>query len=347
MQRGALLALPLLLAATGLTGCGLLDGSSSLDDALESMPGTITRVTFFDRAAATERVGLDDLDTDTSDEDFDAYVEKAQDLPWRSELDLHLLQMLEAAPFSAQDVEWEAVGYDAEGAFGRVWKMNDDLDLEEVVDGLVDLGFEEDGSGDSTTLTIGTDEIDPAKAAYLVLLQNLVVVPDEHLMITGPLAAEMADVVADDAESAVDTDAFEDLIDSTDDVEVADLARNDAVCSLGSSRVSPEQLDATGVAELGRPDKTAFLVHGDEGDTRSVLVFGDEDAAEDDAGAREEFLAEGTSPISGVPYSEFGDFEVEPDGEQVRIDIEYDDPRDISAVLTRGDYPSVCVPDAG
>ena len=56
--------------------------------------------------------------------------------------------MLEDAPFSAQDVEWEIVGYDGDDGFGRVWKMNDDLDLDDVADELVDAGLRGGGSGD-------------------------------------------------------------------------------------------------------------------------------------------------------------------------------------------------------
>jgi hypothetical protein len=153
-------------------------------------------------------------------------------------------------------------------------------------------------------------------------------------------------VVADDQDSLVDSGSFEDLVDSTDDVEVADLSRQDAVCDFGDLRATPEQVEATGVAELARPDQTGFFVH-DDGETRSVMVFGDADDAEGAAGEREDLLAEGTSPISGVPYSEFGDFDVEVGGDQVRIDIDYADPKDISAVITRRDYPSVCAPDPG
>ena len=40
--------------------------------------------------------------------------------------------MLEDAPFTAQDIEWEVAGYDADNGFGQVWRMDDDLDLDDV-----------------------------------------------------------------------------------------------------------------------------------------------------------------------------------------------------------------------
>ncbi len=315
MQRGALLALPLLLTASGLTGCGLFDGSSSLVDALEVMPGSMDRVVFFDRAAAVERLDLDDINAESSEEEVDAYLEEARHLPWRTELDLYLPQMLEDAPFSALDVEWEIVGYAGNtGAFGRVWKMSEDVDLEKV----------------DTELT-----------PYLPASLTLTVVPDEQLIVSGPLSDDVLDTIADDSDSLVDIGSFEELLESTDDVEVADLAGGDQVCIRGSRPVDEE----LGVAaDLGAPESRAFLVHGDDGETRSVLQFGTGGEAAADADARETFLAESTSPISGVPYSEFGDWDIETDHSQVRIDIDYDDPMSVSAAISRGDYLSFCPP---
>ncbi len=315
MQRGALLALPLVLVVTGLSGCGLFDGSSSLDDALESMPAAMDRVVFFDRAAAVDRLGLDDLDSDSTPAEVDAYLEEGRALPWRTELDLHLERMLEDAPFSALDVEWEIVGYAGDsGEFGRVWKMSDDVDL---------------------------TALDSEQTPYLPAFRTLTAVPGEHLIVSGPLTDDVLDAIRDDTDSLVDTGAFDELVDSTDDVEVADLARGDQVCRRGSRPVDDELGLA---ADLGRPDSRAFFVHGGDGGTRSVLQFETDAEAEDDAEARAIFLSESPSPISGVPYSEFGMWEIETDDAQLRIDIDYDEPQYIPAVISRGDLLSVCAP---
>jgi hypothetical protein len=342
MRRSLVPGLAVVLVVPALTGCGLFGGSSSLDDALEVMPGTASRVIFFDRASAAERLDLEELDADPSDEELESYIDDTQELPYFTELDRSLIQMLETAPFSAQDVEWEVVGYESDG-FGRVWRMNDDLDLDDVADELVDSGFEEE-SGEGRTLSIDLHDI-AAEEQYLVAMQNITLLPDDHLIVTGPLANDVLDVINDDADSAVDTDAFEDLVDGTDDVEFADLARDDLACSFGTSRLAPEQQAASGIGELGHPEEVGFFVYGDEPEARSVLKFDSDEAAEDDAEAREEYLDEASSPVSGVPYSEFGDWEIEADGDQVRIDITYDDAKDVPAVVTRGDYLSVCAPD--
>ena len=112
MRRSLIPVLALTLVGASLTGCGLFGGSSSLDDALEVVPSSVDRVIFFDRAAAVERLDLEELDADPSEEELHSYVEGSQELPYFTELDISLVQMLETAPFSAQDVEWEIAAYD-------------------------------------------------------------------------------------------------------------------------------------------------------------------------------------------------------------------------------------------
>ena len=342
MRRSLIPVLALTLVGASLTGCGLFGGSSSLDDALEVVPSSVDQVIFFDRAAAVERLGLDELDADPSEEELHSYVEGSRELPYFTTLDSSVVQMLDTAPFSAQDVDWEVTIYEGDDGFGRVWRMNDDLDLDDVADELVDSGFEEE-SGEGRSLSIDLEEIGTDKP-YLIPMQTVTLLPDDHLIVTGPLADDVLEVIADDADSAVDDDTFEDLVDSTDDVEVAQMARDDKACQ-EIERLSPEQLEASGIDELGHPEETGFFVHGDEADVRSVLLFDDDDAAEEDAEAREDFLADGSSPVSGVPYEEFAEWEIDTDGKQERIDLDYDDPQDVSAVISRGDFVSVCAPE--
>jgi hypothetical protein len=344
MTRAAVLSLSLALVATSLTGCGLFGGSTTLGDALEVVPASADRVTFVDRVAIAERFEVDDVEPGASEDEIDHYLETGREFPYGTSL-VTYLTVMQDAPFSDLDVEWEVTIGEGDEGFAQVWKMRDDLDLDVVGDELVDLGFEEqDADGDSRSLSVDLAQIAPAEP-YLVALREVTLVPDEHLMIAGPDADGVQEVVKDDADSAVDSDRFEDLVDGTDDIEVADLARGEAACSSPERPLTPEQLEASGLEELGTPEERGYFVHGEDGETRAVLRFDDEDAAGDDAQAREAFLDEGTSPISGVPYSEFGDWAVEADGDRVRIDIDYDEPEIIPAVIGRGDYPSICAID--
>ena len=344
MLRAAVLSLALALVATSVTGCGLFGGSSTLGDALEVVPASADRVTFVDRVAIAERFEVDDVEPGASESEIDAYLEASREFPAGTAFSRYL-NVMDDAPFTYFDVEWEVTMGEGDQGFGRVWKMRDDLDLDEVGDELVGLGFEErEAADDFRSLSLDVSTIDPATEGYLITVGEVTIVPDEHLMIAGPAAADVLEVVKDDADSAVDADRFDDLVDGSDDIEVADLSRGDAVCSAGDRPLTPEQFEASGLEELGTPEERGFFVHGEDGETRAVLSFDDEQAAEDDADARSDFLDDGLSPVSGVPYSEFGDWEIEADGELVRIEIDYDDPLTVGPVISRGDYPSVCVP---
>lgn len=228
MPRGALLlplALPVVLLGSSLSGCGLLDGSSSLEDALETLPSGVTRVTFDDRE-------------DTN----------------------------------GPAVEWEVVGVDGDRT-GRVQKLEDDIDL---------------------------DELDP----------DLTVVRDERLVVSGDLTDDILDAVHDDTDSLVDSEAFEDLVDSTDDIEYAVLARSDSVCGLDDPQVTPEL--------------AGLFVHGDDATATSALLLG----SEDDADA----VAE---------VAEANDLHAEVDGDRVLADIG-SDAEVVSRLIRRSDYAGVC-----
>jgi hypothetical protein len=341
MRRFLLPGLPLVLLCASLSGCGLLDGSDSLDDALEVVPASLSEVRFVDRAAMLERLDVEELGSDPSDEELKDYIEASREFPAYTGLDQYLVVMLEDAPFSAQDIDWEVAGYDADGGFGQVWRMDDDLDLDDVADDLVDAGYQEEDSSDGRSLSIDLNDVGEDEQ-YFVTMQSLTILPDDHLIVTGPLTDDFVEVISDDADSAVDKDSFEELADGTDDAEFAALGRDDLAC-LGT-RVTAE--GAEELEGLGHPEQTGFFVHGDDGETRSVLLFDDDQAAEDDAEEREDYLAGGTDPVSGQPFAEIAESEVDTDGPRVQVDLEFDEPQMVASVVSRRGYAgfSACGP---
>ena len=111
---------------------------------------------FFDRAAAVERLGIEELGADPSEEELALLRRGVAGAPllhrrWTARWS----RCSTTAPFSAQDVEWEVTAYEGDDGFGRVWRMNDDLDLDDVADELVDAGFEEE-SGEGRSLDAST-----------------------------------------------------------------------------------------------------------------------------------------------------------------------------------------------
>jgi hypothetical protein len=350
MRRAPTTLLTAAAVAVSLTGCGLFDGSSRLEDALEYLPADAGDVQFVDRAAVAERFGVDDVEhgSDELDDYLDAMAEEQ---PPTTTLGRWITPMQEAA-FSELDVEWEAVSVVGDGAPARVWKMRDDLDLDEVADALVDAGWsEEDGDGadgDVRRLTIDLGEAADGglvdDAYPVVELRDLAVIPGEHVIVSGgaPETTDaVADTVTDDEDSLADADDYDDVLDAadTDAVEFAWLARDDRLCA-GLPDLSPEQRERVDSEHegLGHPTAAGAFTRGEE-PGEAVLVFDDADTAEADAEARAEYLDEFTATYD-IP----GDFEVEADDATVRVTTEPDQASVVVQSVARGEGPLFCLP---
>lgn len=151
----------LLLGTTALTSCALLDGGSPLEAALAYLPAGTTEVVF------TTGDDVEDPATDVG--------------------------------ITADDVVWEVRSVLLDEQPVVIWKLADDVDLEDL---------------DQPGLTA---------------------VPDEQVLIRAEqIAADtVADVVRDDAESLADSGEFDDLIDHIPDIkEIPDarLARRGSIC---------------------------------------------------------------------------------------------------------------------
>ncbi len=340
LARGTVVAtLVVPLLTTGLTGCGLLDGGSRLEEALEYLPADTDSVTFVDRAKAAERLGVDDVDAESSDDDLEEYVDVVSGAGVDTSLTRWTDLMAESAAFTDLDVEWQAwAASDDEGA--QVLKMSDDLDLDDVGDDLVDAGYDESGSDDVRAFTASTDDVDPE--AYLIgerypgNLLEVAVVPDEHLMIIGGWD-EVIDAVLDDDDSMADDGGFDDLLDEADDLEALEFATlftGDATCA----GADPERRYSDSANALGRPESSAFFDAGPDHAQRAVLLFGSEDEAAADAEQREEVI-----PTYDEWFSSEGTYEVAQDGEVVTVKT--DDEENIEGLHTRAlvaDGPLAC-----
>lgn len=327
------------LAGAGLSGCGLFEGSSRLEEALEYLPADTESVSFVDRVKAAERLGVEDVDADSSEEELEEYVDAMSAAGVQTSLARWVDVMAEDAAFSDFDVEWEAwAATSDEGA--RLLKMSDELDLAEVGDDLVDAGYDESGSGDVREFTASTDDIDELNYVigdrYPADMLEVAVVPDEHLMVIGGWD-EVIDAVADDDDSMADDGGFEDLLDEADDVdalEFAALRTGEATCrGATEERRFGDPFDA-----LGRPESSAFFDAGPDEPRRAVLLFESDEEASADAELREE-----TTELYDDLFGGTGDYVVDHDGELVTV--ETDDEEDIEALHTAAlaaNGPLVC-----
>lgn len=334
----ATLVVPVL--TTGLSGCGLLDGGSRLEEALEYLPTRTEAVTFVDRAKAAERLGLDDVDADSSEEELEDYAETMSEAGLSTFLTSRTATMADGAAFTDLDVEWEASAATAD-AGGHLLKMADELDLDEVGDALAEAGYDESGSADVREFTYSADDLDQSYVIadyYPANMLEVAIVPDEHLMILGGWE-EIIDAVTDDDDSMADDGGFHDLVDEADDLdalESAVLLTGDATCARGDAGF--RRGDLLDLDRLGRPVSSAYFDAGPDRTRRAVLLFETEDEAAADAEVRTEV----TDIFEDLASAE-GDYEVEADGEIVTVSI--DDETNVDSLHTQvrvGDGPLAC-----
>lgn len=324
-QAAAAAALSLLVA--GLTGCGLLDGSSRVEEAMEYLPEDAVTVTFVDRTAVAKRIGEGDGDPAA-----------AQDEGYGTELTRWVAVMQEAA-FSDFDVEWEATATGADVGLVRVWKLSEDVDFDEVAADLEDAGYERSGDADVATFDIELSEAGDQGTyggRYPGFLNTLAIVPDERLVLSGSVDLAV-DVAGDDEDSLADAGTFEDLLAQAADEDSLEFAGLTVEPSCGAGgRLSPEQV-AQQLEGLSHPDRgMALFADPDEG-VRAVRLFGEDDAAADDAEGLESHLTE-RAPATGFDV----DLDVRADGDAVLAEADFGDRRQLAQAWSRVEGPFAC-----
>lgn len=329
------------LTTSGLSGCGLLDGSSRIQEALEYLPDDATSVVFVDEAAIAERLEVDDLETGASEDDINRWIEASKEEAYGSELRNWTAVMQDAA-FSEFDVEWEATAT-SEDDLVRVTKLHADVDFEAIADDLEDAGYERSKKGDAETFTADLSSADATTGLiggrYPSVLLNVALVPDEHLIVTGDIA-EGLDVVGEDKDSLADSGRFDDVLDqapSQDDLEFATMAFDPPCGAALGGRVTPEQAEQA-LGNLGHPRNIGYFAAADER-LKVVRLFRDEEAATDDETGLVTHL-DGPAKAAGLDV----ELDTEVDGSTVVVEADFDDRQPITQAWTRGEGPFACSP---
>lgn len=314
-----------LLTSAGVSGCGLLDGSSRVQEALEYLPDDATAVLFVDRAAIAERQGFEDIATGASEDQLAAWAKAQQEEGYGTELTPSVAVMQEAA-FSDFDIAWEAAAT-SQDHLVRVWKLDEEADFDAIARDLEDAGYQRTAQGDADLFEIDLSAADATTGffggRYPPTLVSLALIPDENLIVSGDVAEGLA-VVNDDEDSLADAGSFDDLLDTAPDQDALEYAGLN--------------LDPTCAAEddLERPRSMAYFAAPDEPLT-GVRVFDDEDTAKDDENSLVTYL-DGAARASGLDV----DFDVTTDGETVIAEAGFDDRLEATRAWVRGDGPFAC-----
>lgn len=365
-------AMVVLLVAAVLTTLRLTETwpfettSSSVEEALDYIPADATSVQIRDQGAAEQRLGIDDIETGASDADIERYLKASRNAPWVANSYTPYLETMTDTTFTALDIDWSASadsGSAQDSAFiTQLYGMDPDLDLGEVGDALVGAGWTESDVDGGRKFEVELTDIEPATmlaGGYPAGQRTMVLLPDEDLMITGDYEPVL-DVIAGDAESMRTSDTVRELLDDADDAEYVHLTPRSGMCVdpavlLLARRITPtpasmNQLrERIGSSGLGTPSATASLVlaDGDTLTTTSRLLFDDGDDAAADRAAREEFLREGTDPLTREPIADVLEVDsMTVDGARVTIDYTFERGASAlpSAVAVRNLLPTLCFP---
>lgn len=318
------------LVATTLSACSGEGGAagdepaseptgSRLEQALTYLPADSRAVTFTDRAAVTERLGLTDVTSDGSEADVTGWVRAFVAEGYRLSLSVSPTSMQDAA-FSELDVAWSAIGGDGSMSPGNpsIWRMADDLDLDAVAEDLEDAGLRRSGPEDRPVFEpdIGAlDDLDMYDGRYPIELGHLTLLPDEHLILTGFGTDAVLDVVDDKTDSLAEAGTFDGVLAHTETsgVEYALVGLAGPCTSAG------RHPDGKGVGFFVHPDQPA----------RSVRLFASTASAQADAGLLEEALA-GHPVTIGV------------DGTAVHVDVPFDARVTADRTYLGADGPLAC-----
>lgn len=354
MKRWGLL-IGLVALAVPLTACTGSDDGPASDDALaeaiDVIPASIQGFEFTDVGAIERRLGVDDLNGRLSTDELQEYSNAFLDAGEPTSTMLGQGGSALVAPgdmvenrydWNGVNVDWEAQAYDLQAqVVAEIRRFDDDVDLDAMVSDLKRFGYESSDEHGTTVLEVGQDSADGSDALHTVdgvsldedvLGSPLVVLPDSHLVVTANIvggANEERTIAAftDDDESLADSGALDDLI-ATDHSEFVMASLDSSQCATRSKPdpgvIRPKQAEeqAARLDSLETPDSYAIAVGADGESATARLRFADEDDASDDAGPREDLLADGQYAVSGDEYT--GDFsadDVSVDGDVETIDL--------------------------
>lgn len=336
----------------------LLDGGSGVSRAAEVLPADTTRFTYVDRDAWAERVGIHDIGHDFSDDDLEAFRDASENSLVVTPL-AQFVGIMQDAAFNEFDVDWYVRGgtgtAEDPAPSWDVYRMDRDLDLDDVADALEDAGWSREEIDGNPRLTLDLDDTDNYGLAGdypAMVLRDVTIVEDEHLMIVSSDPDPVLDVVAGDADSLADESAFNATVDQVDDVELAIVRLGENTClGLSGSRMTPEEVaqafESGGAGDLGSPDATGYFQEADGDDAVSVgvLVFSSDAAAEADALARETWLEDGLDPFSHLPMADYVELDsVDADGEVVTARGSFETERIGSSMVFKGGGLTFCPP---
>ena len=306
---------------------------TSYQDAVSAMPEETLRATYTDWAAVRALADGESLDSSSTSRDVDRFVSRAyeRDLTSTSAVVDSTYVMNRRFGFSPLDAEWEMYGQSRAGAVVAM-RFDESVDLDGVERNLRTLGYDapSGGAGSGGVWTGSADLVATIDGSLTPVLQNVVVLPEERIVLLSDArayASSTADVVQEEAESLADVSGVPALAEAAEEPSSAVLLARDFACeALGMATASEEDqaLADDLIADAGGVSPLAGVVVAAQPD-RSLVVgmhFESSDQASDDLRPRVD-LASGEAVGQGGTFAErFRVVEAVADGEEIVMDLE-------------------------
>jgi hypothetical protein len=298
----------------------------TLAEALRTIPADVTSVWFTDDAAMKRRWGATDVtsQTDPDSPEFDEYLDHARNAAGNN-LMAYAVVMAKDWGWGGLDVQWMIAPMGQSGPPVAVYRMRPDLDMAAVVDSFQKNGFTRSGPDDRPTFHADLGNITGAPPFF-----DVVVLTEQHLLVTGAISDRVLATIDDPSASLVDNPTLNRLMAGVPAPEFAWITLGGDACLspvgvLGpqggpaqASRAISGMLDALAGTH---PLDGAAAVTIDDSAAVVTTDFADPADAEADAKIRLPMLTDGTSMVTQRPYTEL--FSVQDTDVQGRV-LRYD-----------------------
>lgn len=222
-------AIALVLVAGGFVAWRALSPRSTYSQAVGTLPHGTLRATYTDWAHARTSARGTTLGAASSKAQVNAFVNRAydQDLTATSAVADSTYALMTHYAFSPLDAQWEALGQSREGQVD-VMRLDDDVDLAGVERSLRTLGYTPPagGSGSDGVWTGGADLVASIDPDLTPVQQNVVVLPDQHLVLMSDSASYLSvarDTAIGKSDSVLDVAGVKALVDIAADPVTAVL----------------------------------------------------------------------------------------------------------------------------
>lgn len=330
------------VAVAGVVGWRVIAGTSTYQDALDTLPPSTLRTTYTDWQAVREQAGGTSLGAGSSDRKVAGFLSRAydRDLTSGSGVAESTAVLGDLFGFSPLDAQWEALGQSRQGQVD-VLRLDDDTDMPGIERALRRLGYTapRGGSGTGGTWVGGADLVARLSADLTPIQQNVVVLPDDKLVLMSDSAGYLtaaARVARGEADSLTSEAGVTALAGAADDPVSAVQWTSTFACedlTMGSADDADQQVGDRLIAKAGKVSPLEGLVMAQQPDRRLLVGMHFETSQQATANLQTRVdLASGPAPGQGGSFADrFAVTAGEADGQDVRLELT---PRSSRAVLS-------------